>query len=242
MSSIKVNTSAPDEYRRLQKKSIFENIEEVALSNNSLTVLLLNVRSLLKHAMDIASDKRLMSNYILCFTERQIEQTQSDTDDLNLVFNDLNIYFNNNQNKFISRTYGFHDTITVAEKEDFPGISIVKFKKTSFSEEALDLMILYRGHSQTLTSSYEYLLYFIQANLLDIIIGDFNKDACNQLELSHLLTGYTQMVKSQTQIAGLILDHIYVKDYYFEDHIIKVSVLNTYFPDHDIVRCTISKN
>ena len=43
MPSIKVNTSARDEYKRLQKKSIFENIEEVALSNNSLTILLLNV-------------------------------------------------------------------------------------------------------------------------------------------------------------------------------------------------------
>ena len=31
MSPIKVKTSALDEYRRLQKKSIFENIEEVAL-------------------------------------------------------------------------------------------------------------------------------------------------------------------------------------------------------------------
>ena len=137
MFSIKVNTSALDEYRRLQKKSIFEYIEEVALSNNSSTILLLNVRSLLKHAMDIASDKRLMSNDILCFTETQIEQTQNDTDDLNLVFNGFNIYFNNNQNKFMSLAYGLHDTTTVTEKEDFPRISIVKFRKTSFSEKSI---------------------------------------------------------------------------------------------------------
>ena len=142
----------------------------------------------------------------------------------------------------MSLTYGLHDTITVTEKEDFPGIFIFKFKKTSFSEKALNLMILYKGHSQTLTSFYEYLLYFIVAKSLDIIIGDFNIDACNQLELSHLLPGYTQMVKSPTYIAGSVLDHIYVKDCYFIYHIIKVSVLNTYFSDHDTMCCTISKN
>ena len=35
-------------------------------------------------------------------TETQIQLTQSHTDDLNLVFNGFNIYFNNNKNKFIS--------------------------------------------------------------------------------------------------------------------------------------------
>ena len=142
----------------------------------------------------------------------------------------------------MSLAYGLHDTITLTEKEDFPDISIVKFKKTSFSEKVLNLMILYNGHSQILTSFYEYLLYVIKAKWLDIIFGDFNIDACNQLELSHLSTGYTQMVKSPTHIARSILNHIYVKDCYLEDDIIKVSVLNTYFSDHDTVRCIISKN
>ena len=50
------------------------------------------------------------------------------------------------------------------------------------------------------------------------------------------------MVKSPTHIAGSTLDHIYVKDCYLEDHIIKVLVLNTYFSGDDAVRCTISKN
>ena len=45
------------------------------------------------------------------------------------------------------------------------------------------------------------------------------------------------MVKSTTHIVGSILDLIYVKDCYLEDHIIKTSVLNTYFSDHDAVRC-----
>ena len=74
MLPVKVNTSALDEDRGLKK--IPENIEEVATSNNCLTTLLLNVCSFLKHAMDIASDRRFASNGILCFIETQIQQTQ----------------------------------------------------------------------------------------------------------------------------------------------------------------------
>ena len=69
--------------------------------------------------MDIASDKKLMRNHILCFTETQIQQAQIDKDDLNLIVNGFNIYFNNNQNKFMSLVYGLHNTITVTEKQDF---------------------------------------------------------------------------------------------------------------------------
>ena len=188
----------------------------------------------------LPSDKRLMRIFYVPLKHKY--SRHSDTDDLNLVFNSFNIYLNNNQSKFMSLAYGLHNTITVTEKEDFPGISIVKFKKMVFSEKALNLIILYRGHSQTLTAFYEYLLYFIEAKSLGIIVGDCNIDACNQSKLSHLLAGYTQMVKSPTHIAGSIVDPVYVKGCYLKDHIIKFSVLNTYFSDHDAVRCTISKS
>lgn len=39
----------------------------------------------------------------------------------------------------MSLSYDLHDTITVIEKEDFPGISIVKFKKMVLFENALYL-------------------------------------------------------------------------------------------------------
>lgn len=83
-----------------------------------------------------------MNNDILCFTETRIQQIQSHTNDLNLVFNGFLIYFNNNESKFTSVAYGRHDTITVIEKEGFPVILIVKFKKIAISEKALNLMIL----------------------------------------------------------------------------------------------------
>ena len=58
---------------------------------DTLTILPLNVCSVLKHSMDIGNDKTVMSNHILCFVETQIQQTQSLADSPNLVFDGFNI-------------------------------------------------------------------------------------------------------------------------------------------------------
>ena len=68
-SSIRVNTSALEEYERLRQNSIFDTIEKVAISEDTTTLVLVNIRSLLKHALDNVSDNRLINNDILCFTE-----------------------------------------------------------------------------------------------------------------------------------------------------------------------------
>ena len=45
-SSIKVNVSAMQEYEGLRKNSIFENIKKIIVTDDSIAILLLNVRSL----------------------------------------------------------------------------------------------------------------------------------------------------------------------------------------------------
>ena len=75
-SSIKVNVSALQEYERLRQNSIFENIKKICVTDNTITILLLNVRSLSKHAYGTKSDSRLMSNNELCFIETQLQHYQ----------------------------------------------------------------------------------------------------------------------------------------------------------------------
>ena len=67
-----MNVSALQEYEQLRQNSIFENIENICVTDNTITILLLNVKSLSKHACDIKSDGRLMSNDVLYFTEIQL--------------------------------------------------------------------------------------------------------------------------------------------------------------------------
>ena len=45
-SSIKVSVSALQEFESLRQNSIFENIEKIIVPDDSITILLLNVRSL----------------------------------------------------------------------------------------------------------------------------------------------------------------------------------------------------
>ena len=71
-SSMRVNNSALDQYERLRQNSSFHIIEREAISKDSTTLLLLNLRSMLRHEPEIASDNRLINNYILGFTETQI--------------------------------------------------------------------------------------------------------------------------------------------------------------------------
>ena len=98
LSSLKVNVSVRQEHEPLRQNSIFENIESICVRDDTITILLLNVRSPSKYACDIKSDGRLMSNDVLCFTETQLQHQ---------VFEKFRIFFNNNDNKFLSLTYAF---------------------------------------------------------------------------------------------------------------------------------------
>ena len=72
----KVNENTVIEYSKL-RESLFDRIYIDHADCNSLTVSLLNTRSLVRHAVDINRTKKLMENDILCLTESQIT---NDTD------------------------------------------------------------------------------------------------------------------------------------------------------------------
>ena len=173
-SSIKVNVSALQEYEGLRQNSIFENIEKICVTDDTITILLLNVRSLSKHAGDIKSDGRLMGNDVLCFTETQL-QHQHLLNGIEQYFENFRIFFNNNYNKFLSLAYAFQKDITVISQEDFAGVSVCNFRKGSFVSVPLKLMVLYKLNRQPLMTFYDYLYYFIEIKEVDIIVGDYFK-------------------------------------------------------------------
>ena len=139
--SIKVNVSALQEYERLRQNSIFENIEKICVTDDTITILLLNVRSHSKHVCDIKSDGRLMENDVLCFTETQL-QHQHLLYSIEQYLENFRVFFNNNDNKFLSLAYAFQKDITVISQEDFSGVSICNFRKSLFVSVPLKLMVL----------------------------------------------------------------------------------------------------
>ena len=59
------------EYNKLRENR-FDTINADFVDCNSLTVSLLNTRSLKRHAADISRARQLIENHILCLTESQI--------------------------------------------------------------------------------------------------------------------------------------------------------------------------
>ena len=199
-SSIKANVSALQEYERLRQNSIFENIEKTCVTVDTITILSLNVRSLSKYACDIKNNVRLMSNSVLCLTETQL-QHQHSLNGIEQYLENFRIFFNNNDSKFLSLAYAFQKDLTLITQEDFPGVSICNFRKNSFVNVPLKLMVLNKLNNQPLMTFYDFLYYFIEAKDVDVIVVDFNIDACSKSRLSQILSGYVQLVEFPTHIA-----------------------------------------
>ena len=102
-------------------------------------------------------------------------------------------------------------------------------------------MVLYKLSNQPLMTFYDFLYYFIETKDVDIIVGDFNTDACSKSRLSQILSQNVQLVEFLTHIAGSTLDHVYVKRSFLEGYEVKIVVLNTCFFDYDAVRVKILK-
>ena len=105
-SVIQINNNALLEYGQLRQNDLFSTMKRNAISCDTVTVLVHNVRSLPRHVDDIVSENRIINNDIIRFTETQIiriygfTETSDSTSKLIETLNLLNINFDNNGKKF----------------------------------------------------------------------------------------------------------------------------------------------
>ena len=117
------------------------------VSSDSLTLVLLNTRSLAKHALDISKDQRHLNNDFICFTETQLKLTQSVCETSETLQN-FNMHFNNNENQFLSIAYGYGQSVSVLDHEHYRGLSEITILKNSFVELPFKISLLYRKNSE----------------------------------------------------------------------------------------------
>ena len=94
-SAIKVNKNALLEYERLKEIDLFSMLKRSIISEDTITILVHNVRSFSKYVNDIVNDSRIMNNDIVGLTEAQFNLLDS-----SLTLNFFNINFNNSEDKF----------------------------------------------------------------------------------------------------------------------------------------------
>ena len=90
-SAIKFNTDALNEYKCLQGNSLFSTVDKNFISDKTLTIFTMNMRSIVKHVQDLINDCRILKNDVVGFTETQIKLSDSNCL-INEVFKNYNIY------------------------------------------------------------------------------------------------------------------------------------------------------
>ena len=121
------------------------------ISSDTLTMTLLNTRSLHRHAVDIAHDHELLNTDVLCLTETQLLPNQNTSDISELLFN-LKFCHNRCGDKFRSLSFCYKPSIEILKFHHDIGVSLIEFKKSSFKQDSIRLLLLYRKNNNCLTS------------------------------------------------------------------------------------------
>lgn len=239
---MRVNRDAANEYERLRQKNYFVPLTPLDCPTRSITIALLNTRSLQKHAVDITNDIHLCNSDILCLTETQL-CLSSNLDEIKHTLGQFTVEFNNStQSKFQSLAICHQPVVCIKDHVKAPGISLIRFRKEGYLAQTINLLLIYREPSQPKVTLYNDLSDFLQFDDLDVIMGDFNIDAIDPANqcLQDLLDSYELIVKDPTHLSGGLIDHVYIKKTFLTDREVKCIVKNIYFSDHDAICFNIS--
>ena len=98
--AIKADKKAFAEYERMHQHCVLSPPETLGkFPTTTLSICLLNTRSLQLHVTDIACDKDIKGSDILCLTETQLSPDH-DTSDISSKLDEFYISFNNDDDKF----------------------------------------------------------------------------------------------------------------------------------------------
>ena len=237
-SAIKADNRATQQYNHMREHSKVKSMNSRKINDNSIVITLLNTRSYNKHKNDIKSDHVLMESDVLCLTETQIPlNSQCDT-----KLDSFTLVTNNNVDKFLSILVGLRESVQLTHVEKCPGAMLFKLLKTTFYENTISCLLLYRKNSFNREDSLYLIQHFLANEPIDIILGDFNVNALNGNNyFADYLTDYKQVVTEPTHISGSLIDHIYIHDNLFQVVNIETLVKNVYFSDHDAIKLILSK-
>jgi hypothetical protein len=240
---IRANPKVQEEYKRLREISSFHKATDIC-HNESLSICILNIRSLQKHSRDLSSDPVLSKCDVLTLTETQL-LCNIPNDEMSLILKDFSLHRQDHAfDKFLSLAICYKETITLCETEYFSSINGLKFSINLSSENILSCLLLYRKHGVNNQQFISCLDYIIRSCDFDLIFGDFNIDYFNEKTISSLkeLTeslNYVQLVNKPTFVSsGSLLDHVYVKQSMSSK--IEANIVSVYYSDHEAVKVTVS--
>ena len=208
-AALKVNESAKKEYEILRSEGLLKSQSHLAVIQTSITITLLNTRSLKLHVPDIAMDDRLLGNDILCLTGTQCEAGSDTSITESALQIKYTMHFNNSDNKFKSIAYGLSNNVEILAKEDFNGIYIFNIQKQHFSNNPFSTVLIYKCPN-TQTSAFIDCLNYVVGSGIDVLLGDFNIDALDKVAYRRLKDTLSSYNLEPTHLDGALLDHVYL--------------------------------
>ena len=124
---------------------MFFTIKNVILGDDTVAVLVHNMRSRPIDVGYILSSKRVIYNDIIGFTETQIKSLDS-TLEIVETLNLFNIVFNINNDKVSRLANGCRNDVAVSNKFYANRISILSFKKLDLVNKVFKILLVYRNN------------------------------------------------------------------------------------------------
>ena len=195
------------EYCRLKTQCFFTPQIPVGFS-----VALLNIRSLSKHIVDIATDSFIQNSNIILLTETQLLYNQ-EPNMQNRFENHQLVMHNDPVDRFKSLAF---------LKENNISHSLLPYNGTLFAEfilpfkafEKLSVLLTYRSKDIEVQDFIGQITYLITLHNPDLVLCDFNINALKDLPLLDTMrqSDYTLLGSEPTHIMGALLDHVYIKN------------------------------
>ena len=242
--SITFDQRASNEYEnmRINSKLVTEcNIDEgdhVHCDTNSLTFVLLNVRSLKKHSRDIKCHNTIVDSNILFLTKTQLT-SESDIASIENDLSRFSLHYNlSDTHRYSSLAVAYDNSVDIIHILSIEGASLYSIVHHAF-EETINVILLYR-QNQMKQADLIYTVQHLQSrvDVVHIILGDFNIDYMNGdiFIRNYLINDYDMIARAPTHISGSTIDHIYMHKIIMTRYNIQFLKECVYFSDHDAIR------
>ena len=240
---IKADPRVIEEYERLRNTSLLEENAnfQVQEDDPTIPIVLLNIRSLRKHSIDIKFDSKIFNCDMLLLTETQLTPSDSDNDIQDHLYPFI-LNRKDSDDRYSSLTFCTKTTVCIKEKEYFPVINGLMFTTVFTRRENCQMRFLFVYRKQT-SNAHDFvnnLNHIINWYTIDVILGDFNinyfdeKESHNLKNILENTLGYQQIVSKPTFLSGSLLDHVYIRSNKFKS--IYNAVIGVYYSDHDAVK------
>ena len=122
-------------------------------------------------------------------------------------------------------------------QNNFNAISIFNIQKQYFNNNLFSIALIYSCPNTQTSAFIDYLNYAVGSGI-DVLLGDFNIDALDEVayrKLKDTLISYNLKVLEPTHLDGALLDHVYLHKTFEHDKLVMSPVNNIYLSDHDAV-------